>query len=265
MKLAKLIIWLGIITLSILLIIGLQKKLAPKPLYAIITPMPSEATYIRQHIKNPKIIKRLGLEFLSGKIGKHRVISAISGYGKVNVTAVTSRLIEAFHPTAIILVETSGSVNKQLKIGAVVVGQQVFDADFGQLTAHGPELPILIANPINQKKEPLVFAANQKLLDIAKTVMTQNKFDFTVVTGALADGDVLPNPEWQLNLLRANKVQAIAMDGAPVAKLGWIFNIPCLVIHSIANVAGLEITDAATEIAANNAGKFTLKLIEQLS
>lgn len=47
----------------------------------------------------------------------------------------------------------------------------------------------------------------------------------SVITGygkvnvVTADSDFFPNPSWQIQLLRQNHVQAVSMDGAPVAKL----------------------------------------------
>jgi adenosylhomocysteine nucleosidase len=243
---------------------GIASAAPKQPLYAIITPMPSEASYIRQHIENPQKVKNSEIEYIIGTINNHKVVSVVSGYGKVNVTAVASRVMASLHPDMVILAETAGAVNQQLPIGTVVVGTQVFAADFGKLTVHGPELPFLIDNPVNNKKEPLIFVANKQLLRAAATVATGNKFDFPVKFGTLADEDTIPDPESQLNLMRANNVQAVSMDGAPVAKLGWIFNTPCLVIHSIANIAGQEITDQGTILAANNTAKFVLKLISVL-
>jgi adenosylhomocysteine nucleosidase len=237
-------------------------KCATKSLYAIVTPMPSESQYIRSMIHNKTWIKRSGLQYLCGTIHGKNVISLVTGYGKVNVIAATSRMLADFHPKAIILSETSGAVNKKLPIGAVIIGTKVFDADFGKLTKKGPSLPILITNPINHKKEPFLYPANQQLLAATKK---SHHYKFPVIYGVIGDSDNLPNANWQLKLLRDNHVQAVAMDGAPVAKLCWLFNYPCIVLHGVANVAGKPITQANTDIAAKNSGIITVKLLSSLS
>lgn len=231
-------------------------------LYAVISPMPIEAQYLRSHLQNKKNETISGIQYVLGTIDGREVISAVTGYGKVNVTTVASRLIANFHPKAIILAETAGAVNQHLNIGDVIIGSSVFDADFGKLTNKGPVLPILIPNPINHKKEPMIYYPASQLLHYAKILVRQKHFKFNVVTGKLADSDFLPNPEWQLKLLKENHVQAIAMDGAPIAKLCWIFNIPCLVIHSISNIAGNKIEDNGTTLAAKHVGMVTVELLK---
>ena len=233
-------------------------------LYVVVSPMPVEARYLRSQMNNKTIIKKLGISYLKGDIEGRQVISVISGYGKVNITAVTSRILASFKPTIVILAETSGSVNKKLRIGDVVVGDTLFDTDFGELTEKGPVLPILIDNPINHKKEPMIYRAPDSLLKVAQETAKHFSHNERIVFGTIADGDFLPNPAWQLKLLRKNNVQAIAMDGVPVTKLGWIFNTPTLVLHSIANIAGEEIIDSNTELAADNTGKYLVNIIKRL-
>lgn len=238
---------------------------ATKPaLYAIISPMPVEAEYIRSKMTHKKEIQKLGITYLMGKINGRDVVNVISGYGKVNVTMVTSRLLASFKPDAMILAESSGAVNQQLKIGDVVVGTQLFDADFGELTRTGPSLPILIDNPTNHKKEPMIYKSDPDLISTAKKSgnILGDKYD--VIFGDIADSDFLPNPAWQLALLRENKVQAIAMDGVSVTKLGWLFQVPTIVFHCIANVAGQPIIDADTELSSNNMNRLVVKFIGDL-
>ena len=255
------VLFLTVFALGESIAMDIHSKGSPA-LYAIVTPMESEAQYIRGHMTEKQDVTALGIHYLKGKIHGRDVLSVVSGYGKVNVTAVVSRLFASFHPTAIILAESAGAVNKNLKIGDVVIGATLFDADFGELTSHGPELPILIDNPINNKKEPLIYSGDPLLLKMANTKTTPN---FNIILGAIADSDFLPNPEWQLKLLRANHVEAVSMDGVAVTKLAWLFNTPSIVLHSIANVAGEPINDDHTKIAADNMGIVVVELLGKLS
>lgn len=238
---------------------------ATKPaLYAIISPMPIEGEYIRAKMTDKKEITTLGIRYLTGKINGRDVVSVISGYGKVNVTMVASRLLVSFKPNAIILAESAGAVSGQLKIGDVVVGTKLFDADLGELTKTGPSLPILIDNPTNHKKEPMLYESDSFLISVVKKSANALNNKYQIIFGIIADSDFLPNPVWQLTLLRENKVNAIAMDGAPVAKLGWLFQTPVLVFHCIANVAGQPIKDSDTALASNNMNQLVVKFIGDL-
>jgi len=238
---------------------------ATKPaLYAIISPMPIEGEYIRAKMTDKKEMTKLGIHYLTGKINGREVISVISGYGKVNVTMVTSRLLISFKPNAIILAESAGAVSDQLKIGDVVVGTTLFDADFGELTKTGPSLPILIDNPTNHKKEPMIYESDSFLISVVKKSAIELNDKYKIIFGVIADSDFLPNPAWQLTLLRKNKVNAIAMDGVPVTKLGWLFQTPSLVFHCIANIAGQPIKDSDTALASNNMNQLVVKFIGDL-
>lgn len=232
--------------------------------YAIISPMPIEAQYIRSQIKDPVFKTIDGINYMTGNINNRSVISVISGYGKVNVIAVASRLLATFHPNVVILAETSGAINEHLKIGDVVIANKVFDAGFGQLTQNGPSLPILINNPTNHKKEPMIYQPDQTLYNQAIDAIKNDHFQFNVVTGTIADSDLLPNPSWQIKLLQENNVQAVAMDGAPVAKLCWMFDTKWLVLHSIANVSGVKISESGTVNASNNLGQVVVALVSHI-
>ncbi len=265
MKNIKLIFVRQVMVMVCILGLSISHAKSIKPaLYAVISPMPSEAVYIRSKMTNKKEVQKLSIHYLSGEINGRHVISVVSGYGKVNITMVASRLFASFHPDAVILAETSGAVNRQLKMGDVVIGTRLFDADFGELTKSAPSLPILIDNPINHKKEPMIYEADAFLIKMARKASTQFKNKEHVVFGLIADSDFLPNPEWQLNLLRNNSVQAVAMDGVPVAKLAWLFGTPSLVFHAVANVAGEPILESNTDIASKNMGELVVGFIMTL-
>ncbi len=242
-----------------------QQTQSNQSIDAIVSPMPIEAKVLRQAIQHKQIQIIDGVHYLLGTIGTQQVVSVVTGYGKVNVVSIASRLIARFHPALIFLAETSGAVNPKLKIGTVIIANRIFDADFGKLTATGPQLPILIKNPITHKKEPLVFALNSQLQQQVKMRLNKQKFSFPVKFGVIADSDMLPNPPWQIKLLRQNHVQAVAMDGAPIAKLGWLFNINVIVLHSIANIAGKPITAKGTQIAAANVDRVMISLLQNKS
>lgn len=96
-----------------------------------------------------------------------------------------------------------------------------------------------------------------------------NRSVISVISGygkvnVIAVASLLPNPQWQIKLLQENNVQVVAMDGAPVAKLCWIFDTPWLVLHSVANVSGVEITESGTATASNNLGQVVVALVRRM-
>jgi nucleoside phosphorylase len=107
----------------------------------------------------------------------------------------------------------------------------------------------------------MIYKSDSALISTAKKYANMFGNKYKVIFGVIADSDFLPNPEWQLALLRENQVQAVAMDGVPITKLGWLFKTPTIVFHCIANIAGQPIKDADTELAANNMNQLVVKFI----
>jgi len=82
--------------------------------------------------------------------------------------------------------------------------------------------------------------------------------------GIIATTDSLPNPKKQIDLLMMNKVNVVEMEGAAVMQTCWLFNTSCIVVRGVSNNANTSITSSDIELAANNAAKIVVDLIQHL-
>lgn len=222
---------------------------AEPPLYAVITPMPSEGKPILAQITDKKIIQKNGIIYVLGNLDGKRVVFTNLGMGKINAAVVVSQLITNFHPKAVILSGIAGAVNPKMKVGDVIIGQQLYHVEHNfvllQQSTNEDDL-----NPINHKVTPANFDVSPALLRKAKELHQPKTFK--IVFGKIGTSDYLPEPKFTVNQLEQDKADAIEMEGAAVADVCWLYNTPCVIIRSISN------DRASTVASAEDAKKFKL-------
>lgn len=251
---------LSIISLSIIATTALAQSSI-----AIITPMPSESIYLKTQIKSMQLHTKDHMRYFTGTIANQPIVLINSGIGKTNNAATTAWLQSNIHPKLVVLSGSSGDVNKKLTIGDVIVGNRVFDADYGKLTKNGPTFKYQINNPNAGKMAPMVFDPSHGFkTQLTKAMqMTKKQFPkYTYAFGTIVTSDFLPNPPWQTKLFKENKVDVVAMEDAAVDKVCWLYHMKCINIRSVSNVAGIAQTQKATEIAARNAAAVAINFIK---
>ena len=72
----------------------------------------------------------LGHEFYSGTLAGHKVVVTTSGMGKIRAAARAQYCIDHFGITRLIFVGVAGALNPHLKVGDIVISQQVIQHDF---------------------------------------------------------------------------------------------------------------------------------------
>ncbi len=229
--------------------------------YGVIAPMTSESAFIESKMTDKQIKVIDHVKYHIGAIGGKKIVLVNSGIGLINAAAISARLINDFHPAEIILTGSAGSINRNLKIGDVVIAKQVFNADFGKLTPQGLSFELADnPNPSDYRQIPLMFNTPFNLRKIMSTL--PGSVNYRVMLGVAADSDNLPNSAQQIALLQANKVDVIAMEGAALAQTCWLFYEKCLIIRGVSNVAGETITEEGILLAAKNAASVTLDVLQ---
>ena len=197
--------------------------------YGIIAAMQEEMKEIKnimQEIKEEKIYE---LTFISGKINDKDIVLVEAGVGKVNAARVTQILIDKFDVHAIINVGSAGSANDELDIGDIVIGQKIVQHDF-DITAFGH--PKGYISNVGQYVE-----SDAQLIN--KMEQTINKLDsnkFKIKIGTIASGDIFCTELQMKNKIRTKfNADAIEMEGAAIAQVCKLDNIPFIIIRSISD------------------------------
>lgn len=197
--------------------------------FGIIAAMQEEMIEIEKIMEKKQIHKIYELNFITGKINSIDVILVEAGVGKVNAARTTQILIDNFNIDAIINVGTAGSANNELDIGDIVIGKCMVQHDF-DITAFGhPKGYISNVGQYINSEETLIKKMEQTILNI------QND-KFKIVIGTIASGDIFCTEIKMKEKIRSKfKADAIEMEGAAIAQVCKLDNIPFIIIRSISD------------------------------
>jgi len=184
----------------------------------IIVAEEKELNAVKEIMTNIEEINIYEKIFYKGLIENKNVVVVKSNVGKVNSARSCQILIDKFNPNLVINVGTAGSVDNTLEIGDVVVANALVQYDF-DVTPFGRKL-----GEIENIGECI--KVNNNLL---------NLFDGMDVTiGCIASGDkFIVNTEEKNNIRNIFNALCVEMEGASIAQVCYLDNIPFLVIRSI--------------------------------
>lgn len=244
---------------------------------AILGAFEEELTWLQKKVENPAEKTIMGYKFTTGEIKGHEVVLALTGVGKVNAAAMTTLIIEHFQPEAILFTGVAGGLNPDLLPGDIVIGKRTVQHDLGDMTAEGIK-PFGVRSPITWKSNPVFFAADSALLDVAQKVITKielEKIETSVgertpqaITGTIATGDAFMTSTPKKQELNENlDADAVEMEGAAVAQICYQMGVPCLVVRALSDKSD-ENANADFEqfyqVAARNANRVILEILNSL-
>lgn len=194
----------------------------------IIGAMEEEIENIKPNIDIISTKNIVGLDFYMGKMGKNNVVLVRSGIGKVNASICAQVLIDLYAVDCIINVGVAGAINKELKIGDIVIASDVMHHDM-DTTFFGDELGII------PRMEESCFKSDDELIKIAFEVC-ENEISNTVYTGRIVSGD-----QFICDIEKKNKISSyfkaycVDMESAAIGQTCYLNKIPFLAIRSISD------------------------------
>lgn len=197
--------------------------------YGIIAAMEEEMQEIKKIMAQKENEKIYELNFIKGKVNNTEIILVKSGVGKVNAARTTQILINNFEVDAIINIGSAGSANDELEIGDIVIGSKLVQHDF-DTTAFGS--PKGYISNIGQYVE----SDNSLVHKMEGTISKLQDSKFKIKIGIIASGDIFCTDIEMKNKIRAKfNADAIEMEGAAIAQVCKLDNIPFIVIRSISD------------------------------
>jgi len=192
----------------------------------IIAAMDEEMNAIKKLMINISQITYYNKDFICGEIQNKNVILVKSGVGKVNAAATTQVLIDKFDVDAVINVGSAGALNYELNFGDIVISTGLVQHDFditcfnhekGYITDIGTVIP-----------------ADEYLINIFENAI--NKINIHTVKGIIATGDQFYNdPDIKQEIHKQFNAECDEMEGAAVAQVCKLCNIPFVIIRSISD------------------------------
>lgn len=197
------------------------------------------------------------MEYVTGRIGDTEVVGVQGGIGKVNAALCAQKLIDLYHPEAIINVGVAGALERSLHVGDIVISTDAVQHDF-DTTVFG-DAPGQISG-----FDVLAFPADPAL--IAKAETAAAKLGYHYVTGRVASGDqFIEAKEKKDYIISQFGAACTEMEGAAMAQTAYVNGIPFVILRAISDGADEGAIMSYTEFVVLAAKKSTALLKEMLS
>ena len=200
----------------------------------IITALEEEFEDVRKMMEEKERKNILGVEVVIGKIQDIDCILTISGAGKVNAARTTQILIDKFEIDYIINIGVAGAIGYNIKIGDVIIGKKIVQHDF-DITAFGHSKGYVpgVGNEIRSDRE-LVEKFESAIDDLENRT-------YNIITGIIATGDIFVTEIAMKNKIASKfRADCVEMEGAAIAQICKLSNVPFIVIRSISDAPNGE-------------------------
>ena len=197
--------------------------------YGIIAAMQEEMKEIENIMQDKTETQIYELKFVKGTINESEVILVQAGVGKVNAARTTQILIDNFKIDVVINIGSAASAKDDLDIGDIVIGKKLVHHDF-DITGFD-HTKGYICN-VGQYME-----SDKELIEkIEGTVEQLNDKEFKIKIGTIASGDIFCTELSMKNKIKDKfDADAIEMEGAAIAQVCKLDNIPFIVIRGISD------------------------------
>jgi len=224
----------------------------------IIFAMREELDELLKEVSLEKEENIFDLTFYRCKLGKKELILVESGVGKVNAARCTQMLIDRMNVEAIFNIGVAGGVSSSIHVLDIVIGEALTQHDF-DITAFGhPKGYIPNIGRVYIDSDP-------SLVKIAEEVETESN----IHKGVIASGDIFCTEEGMSKKI-AKKFHALCveMEGASIAQVCFLCNIPFLVIRSISdspNSKGNKLTyEEFLQESSKRVASFVKQILEKI-
>lgn len=193
----------------------------------IIFAMKEELDSLLKYLKIEKEYNIFDLKFYEGMIHNNYCILTESGVGKVNSARCTQILIDNMDVDMIINIGVAGGISEKLKVCDIVIGEKLVQHDF-DITAFNHEKGYI-------PNVGVYIDSDTYLVNIAKECINNKKYN--VVSGIIASGDIFCTETWMSKKINTKfNALCVEMEGASIAQVCYLSNIPFIVIRSISDV-----------------------------
>ena len=196
----------------------------------IIAAMDKEMDVLKAEMSEVDMQVISGLQFWIGKLSGVSVIAVRSGIGKVNAAMAAEVMSVVFKVDYIINTGIAGSLNSDINIGDIVLSVDAMEHDIDEGTGCEPGI-------LSTLKES-IYKADVKLREITKKVCEEVNPDINVFEGRVLSGDqFISTKEKKDFLVKQFGGICCEMEGAAIAHVSYLNNIPFIIIRSISDKA----------------------------
>ena len=224
----------------------------------------------------------LGREVYLGQLSGKDIILAESGVGMNNAAMTTQKMIDLYHPSAVILSGIAGAIDSSVHIGDIVVPDRWFEHDYGYVGSEGfvhngievysPETNS-VGRLVEFDVDSLLFASAVEMqFDESRLGKIGERSPQLVIGGVGTSGnafiDSKPKRLWLTENFGALTVD---MESQAVVQVCLVNDIPCLIFRSASDLAGGSGSETARveieqffKLAAENSSKVVMEYLQHV-
>ena len=226
----------------------------------IIAAMAEELEILLKDISLEEKNTKANMTFHKGKLYGKDVVAVVCGIGKVNSAVCTQILVSEYNVDKVINVGVAGGIGKDIYPGDVVVAENLVQHDM-DTTAFGDKMGQI------PRLDTFDFKCDKELVETAKKACEEIS-EITSFTGRIVSGDqFVANLEKIQWLEKEFGAISCEMEGASIAQVSYLNNIPFVVIRSISDNAnnGAHMDyEKFTPIAVKNSTKILKRMLEMM-
>lgn len=237
--------------------------------------MQEEVTNLLVQLKEVKTTT-LGMRiYYEGILFGKPVVIVFSRWGKVAAATTVSTLLLRYKVSEIIFTGVAGAVNRDLKIGDIVISDKLFqhDMDARPLMAKY-EIPLLgklFFETGQDRQERTKMAAERFIMTISNSIPSKDLKEFRiqspkVIIGNIGSGDrfIASNSDRDSIEKGLPKVACVEMEGAAVAQVCYEFGVPFTIIRTISDAANKGSDIDFMKFIASVASQYSEGIIREL-
>lgn len=197
----------------------------------IIGAMPEEVEQLIGQMTDSEKKTMAGMDFYNGSLWGKKVVVVKSGIGKVNMAACTQILASIYGVDALINTGVAGGLYGPINIGDIVISSDTLQHDM-DATGFGYDPGVI------PQMEQSVFHGDQNLIVKAKEACEEVNPEISVYVGRVLSGDqFISSDEKKNNLIQQFQGYCAEMEGAAMAQVAYLNQIPFVVIRAISDKA----------------------------
>ncbi len=234
---------------------------------ALLSSMDFESNQILSLLRNVRKTRAAGKIIHRGRCSGHDILLITSGIGKVNAASSATAVMEHYPVRAVINFGVGGAYpGKGLNIGDVAVASKEIYGDEGVLTSAGIKGMKEIGIPLVQTGRTKYF--NEFPLDPPSLPFfkDENNMNIMIKTGNFITVSAVTGSQRRAKDL-GKRFDAVCenMEGAAIAQVCALYELPMLEVRGISNMAGVrDKRKWNLNVASENCQKLVLKMIERL-
>ena len=195
----------------------------------IIVAMEEELEAVLNIMNNIEQKEIYGISVQIGKIEQKEIAVVKSGVGKVNAARVTQILIDKLNVKSIINLGSAGALSPLLNIGDIVIGEKLIQHDF-DITAFDHDKGYITG------VGDYIYSDIELIEKFKKAANNLKEKDYKIKTGIIATGDIFcTDIEMKNKIYSKFDADCVEMEGAAIAQVCYLDNIPFIVIRSISD------------------------------